>query len=60
MDNEPQTEQPKPMGWCVCGEKVEIADAQEVTLSNGRPGWQGHCPRCGSPLFAIKRKPKKD
>ena len=42
-------------GWCVCGEKVIIADAQAVTLANGRPGWQGYCPACGSPLFAIRR-----
>ncbi len=46
-----------PQGWCVCGQKVTIADAREVTLSNGRPGWQGHCPECNSPLFAIRRPP---
>jgi hypothetical protein len=44
-----------PMGWCVCGEKVAIAEAQAVTLLNGRPGWEGFCPECGSPLFAIRR-----
>ena len=55
---ESQTEEDDtgPQGWCVCGQKVTIADAQEVTLPNGRPGWQGHCPECGSPLFAIRRK----
>lgn len=42
-------------GWCVCGEKVTIADAQPVTLANGKPGWQGYCPECGAPLFAIRR-----
>jgi hypothetical protein len=47
-----------PQGWCVCGRKVTIADALEVTLPNGRPGWEGHCPECGAPLFAIRRKPK--
>jgi hypothetical protein len=41
-----------PQGRCVCGEKVTIADAQEVTLPNGRPGWQGYCPECGAPMFA--------
>ncbi len=46
-----------PKGWCVCGEKVTIADALEITLPNGRPGWEGHCPECGAPLFAIRRKP---
>ena len=51
-----ETADPGPKGWCVCGQKVVIADPREVTLSNGRPGWQGHCPECGSPLFAIRRK----
>jgi hypothetical protein len=49
---------PGPQGWCVCGQKVTIADVQPVTLPNGRDGWQGYCPECGSPLFAIRRKPK--
>jgi hypothetical protein len=48
---------PGPQAWCVCGEKVTIADAREVTLPNGRPGWEGYCPECGAPLFAIRRKP---
>jgi hypothetical protein len=46
---------PSPQGRCVCGEKVAIADAREVTLPNGRPGWEGYCPECGAPLFAIRR-----
>lgn len=49
----------KAMGWCVCGQKVEIADAQAVVLANGKDGWQGYCPECGSPLFAIRRKARK-
>jgi hypothetical protein len=56
---EPPTDEvqdPGPQGWCVCGQKVTIADPREVTLPNGRPGWEGHCPQCGSPLFAIRRK----
>ncbi len=55
---DPETTPPDPAdakGWCVCVEKVVIADAQAVTLANGRPGWQGYCPECGSPLFAIRR-----
>ena len=48
---------PAPQAWCVCGEKVTIADAREVTLPNGRPGWEGYCSECGAPLFAIRRKP---
>ena len=48
---------PGPQAWCVCGEKVTIAAAREVTLPNGRPGWEGYCPECGGPLFAARRKP---
>ena len=47
---------PGPQARCVCGEKVTIADAREVTLPNGRPGWEGYCPVCGGPLFAARRK----
>ena len=53
----PEAPEPDPQGRCVCGEKVTIADAQEVTLPNGRPGWQGYCPECGAPMFAIRRRP---
>ena len=38
------------------GKKVTIADAQEITLPNGRPGWEGYCPECAAPLFAIRRR----
>jgi hypothetical protein len=47
---------PGPQGRCVCGQKVPIADAREITLPNGRPGWEGYCPECGAPLFAIRRQ----
>jgi hypothetical protein len=53
----PEAPEPGPQGRCVCGEKVTIADAREVTLPNGRAGWQGYCPECGAPLFAIRRRP---
>ena len=46
---------PGPQGRRVCGEKVTIAHAHEVTLPHGRAGWQGYCPECGAPLFAIRR-----
>jgi hypothetical protein len=52
------TADPGPQGRCVCGAKVTIADAREITLPNGRPGWRGYCPDCGAPLFAIRRRPK--
>ena len=53
----PEAQHPGPQAGCVCGEKVTIADAREVTLPNGRPGWDGYCPECGGRLFAIRRKP---
>jgi len=28
-------------GRCVCGAKVTVAGAREVTLPNGRAGWEG-------------------
>lgn len=52
----PEAPEPGPQGRCVCGEKVTIADAREITLPNGRPGWEGYCPVCGAPLFAIRRR----
>jgi hypothetical protein len=55
-----QTPDAGPQGRCVCGEKVTIAGAREVTLPNGRPGWEGYCPQCGAPLFAIRRKRPAD
>ena len=55
VESHTEAEEPGPQGWCVCGKKVTIADALEVTLANGRPGWEGHCRECGSPLFAIRR-----
>jgi hypothetical protein len=59
-DNAPVPSQdPAPQGWCVCGTKADIAEAEAVTLPNGRPGWQGYCAECGSPLFAIRRPAKQ-
>jgi hypothetical protein len=40
VERDTLAENPGPQGWCVCGQKVIIADAREVTLPNGRPGWQ--------------------
>jgi hypothetical protein len=57
-------------GYCVKErKKVEIKDAKQVTMKNGRPAIQGVCPDCGtniiklgkmeepSPDFAKTRKP---
>jgi Domain of unknown function (DUF5679) len=54
-DSDSAAQDPGPQGRCVCGEKVTIADAHEITLPNGRLGWEGYCPVCGAPLFAILR-----
>jgi Domain of unknown function (DUF5679) len=54
-DSNSPVKDPGPEGRCVCGQKVPIADAREITLPNGRAGWEGYCPECGAPLFAIRR-----
>lgn len=54
-DPNPSAQDPGPQGRCVCGAKVTIANAHEITLPNGRAGWEGYCPECGAPLFAIRR-----
>jgi hypothetical protein len=46
--------------YCVkCKGKKEMANAQEVTMKNGRPAMQGTCPVCGTKLFRILG-PKKE
>jgi hypothetical protein len=54
-ESKPAGQDPAPQGRCVCGQRVTIADAREITLPNGRDGWAGYCPECGAPLFAIRR-----
>jgi hypothetical protein len=45
-----------PEGYCVKErKKVEIKDAQQVTMRNGRPAIQGVCPDCGTKIFKIGR-----
>ena len=36
-----------------CRKKVEIKDAKNVTLKNGRPAVSGTCPACGTKVFRI-------
>jgi len=36
-----------------CRKKVEIKDAKQITLKNGRPAMQGVCPNCGTKVFRI-------
>jgi Domain of unknown function (DUF5679) len=47
-------EPPMPEGYCVKErKKVEIQDAKQVTMKNGRPAIQGVCPDCGTKIFKI-------
>ncbi|MBN1897067.1 MAG: hypothetical protein JW789_05115 [Candidatus Aenigmarchaeota archaeon] len=40
--------------YCVkCKAKVEVKDAQKVTLKNGKPATKGTCPKCGTKVFRI-------
>ena len=36
-----------------CRSKIEVKNAQKVTLKNGRPATKGSCPRCGTKVFRI-------
>ncbi len=36
-----------------CRKKVEIKNAERVTLKNGRPATKGLCPTCGTKVFRI-------
>jgi DNA-directed RNA polymerase subunit RPC12/RpoP len=40
--------------YCVkCKKKVEIKNAQRVTLKNKKPATKGECPNCGTKVFRI-------
>ena len=40
--------------YCVkCKEKVEIKNAQEVTMKNKRKAMSGSCPKCGTKVFRM-------
>jgi RNase P subunit RPR2 len=40
--------------YCMkCGKKVEVKDAKQVTLANGRPAVTGTCSACGTKVFRI-------
>jgi len=36
-----------------CRKKVEIRNARQITLKNGRPATEGVCPSCGTKVFRI-------
>ncbi|MEK7096532.1 MAG: DUF5679 domain-containing protein [Patescibacteria group bacterium] len=40
--------------YCVkCRSKVEMANAEEITMKNGKPATKGSCPKCGTKVFRI-------
>lgn len=43
--------------YCLkCKKKVEMQDAQEVVMKNGRKAMKGKCPDCGTGVFRILGK----
>jgi hypothetical protein len=41
-------------GYCVkCRTKREMANAQQVTMKNGRPALKGKCSVCGTGMYKI-------
>ena len=40
--------------YCVkCKAKVDMVDAQKVTMKNGRPAMKGKCAKCGTGVYKI-------
>ena len=40
--------------YCVkCKAKVDVADAEKVTMKNGRPALKGKCAKCGTGVYKI-------
>jgi len=37
--------------------KVEVQNAQKITMKNGKPALQGTCPKCGGKVFKIGGSP---
>lgn len=41
-------------GYCVkCRKKVEIKDAKQIVMKNGRKATKGTCGSCGTSVFRI-------
>jgi len=36
-----------------CRKKVDIQDAAQITLKNGKPATKGKCGKCGTTVFRI-------
>lgn len=44
-------------GYCVkCKKKMEMKDAKEVTMKNGRKAVKGCCPECNTGMYRIMSK----
>jgi hypothetical protein len=44
-------------GYCVkCKAKRDMANAEEVTMKNGRRAAKGKCPECGTGMYKILGK----
>jgi DNA-directed RNA polymerase subunit RPC12/RpoP len=40
--------------YCMkCRKKVEIQNAKQIKMKNGKPATQGVCPKCGTKVFRI-------
>jgi len=40
--------------YCVkCRKKVEMQNAEQITMKNGKPATRGICPICGTKVFRI-------
>ena len=47
-------------GYCVkCRAKVEMSEATEVTMKNGKQAMKGKCSKCGTGMFKIMPSKKK-
>lgn len=45
--------------YCVkCRKKIEMKDAKDVKLKNGKPAVKGVCPKCGTGVFRIGKPAK--
>ena len=42
--------------YCMkCRTKIEIKNASEITMKNGKPATRGVCPVCGTAVFRIHK-----
>lgn len=47
----------QPTGYCMkCKKTVDIVDAQETTMKNGRKALKGKCAVCGTGIYRILGK----